>query len=66
MISRTIAAGVLFVWFTADEVYEQAKYLHTWLEDQDVSHVLAIRRSDTLIWPAGEQRVEPSPGISGF
>jgi SRSO17 transposase len=37
MISRAIAAGVPFAWFTADEVYGQAKYLHAWLEDQDVS-----------------------------
>jgi SRSO17 transposase len=39
MISRAIAVGVPFAWFTADEVYGQAKYLHAWLEDQDVSYV---------------------------
>ena len=58
MISRAIAAGVPFAWFTADETYGQAKWLQAWLEDQDVSYVMAIRRSDTLTTPAGEQRAD--------
>ena len=58
MISRAIAAGVPFAWFTADETYGQAKYLQAWLEDQDVSYVMAIRCSDTLTMPAGEQRAD--------
>ena len=58
MISRAIEAGVPFAWFTADEVYGQAKYLQAWLEEQDVSYVMAIRRSDTLTTPAGEQRAD--------
>ena len=58
MISRAIEARVPFAWFTADEVYGQAKYLQAWLEDQDVFYVLAIRRSDTLTTPAGEQRAD--------
>src|SRR5438132_637706 len=56
MIARAIAAGVPFAWFTADEIYGQAKYLQAWLEDQDVSYVMAIRCSDTLTTPEGEQR----------
>jgi hypothetical protein len=32
--------------------------LHAWLEDQDVSYVLAIRRSDTLTMVGGEQRAD--------
>ena len=58
MISRAIAAGVPFAWFTADETYGQAKYLQAWLEGQDVSYVMAIRCSDTLTMPAGEQRAD--------
>ena len=58
MLSRAIAAGVPFAWFTADEVYGQAKYLHAWLEDQDVSYVLAIKRNDTLTTSEGEQRAD--------
>ena len=55
MIARTLAAGVPFAWFTADEVYGQAKYLRTWLEEQGVSYVVAIRRTDTFTAAAGEQ-----------
>jgi SRSO17 transposase len=58
MISRAIAAGVPFAWFTADEAYGQAKWLQAWLEEQDVSYVMAIRRSDTFTVPAGEQRAD--------
>jgi SRSO17 transposase len=58
MLARAIEAGVPFAWFTADEVYGQAKYLHVWLEDQDVSYVLAIKRNDTLTTPQGEQRAD--------
>ena len=58
MISRAIAAGVPFAWFTADEAYGQAKWLQAWLEEQDVSYVMAVRRSDTFTMPAGEQRAD--------
>jgi SRSO17 transposase len=58
MISRAIQAGVPFAWVTADETYGQAKYLQAWLEDQDVSYVMAIRCSDTLTMPAGERRAD--------
>jgi SRSO17 transposase len=58
MISRAIDAGVPFAWFTADEAYGQAKWLQAWLEEQDVSYVMAIRRSDTFTMPAGELRAD--------
>ena len=58
MLARAIDAGVPFAWFTADEVYGQAKYLHAWLEDRDVSYVLAIKRNDTLTTPGGEKRAD--------
>ena len=58
MISRAIEAGVPFAWFTADEVYGQAKWLQAWLEDQDIGYVMAIRCSDTLTMPAGERRAD--------
>src|ERR1700754_3695579 len=35
MLERAIAAGVLFSWVTADEVYGQVKYLRVWLETHD-------------------------------
>jgi len=58
MIARAIAAGVPFGWFTADETYGQAKWLQAWLEDQDLSYVMAIRCSDTLTMPEGQQRTD--------
>ena len=66
MISRAIAAGVPFTWFTADETYGQAKWLQAWLEEQDVSYVMAIRCSDALATPEGEQRAAALiAGVSG-
>ena len=58
MIARAVAAGVPFAWFTADETYGQAKYLHAWLEGQDIWYVMAIRCSDTVTTPGGEQRAD--------
>jgi SRSO17 transposase len=51
MVSRALEAGLPFAWFTADEVYGQAKWLQSWLEDRGVSYVMAIRRSDTFTMP---------------
>ena len=58
MLARVIEAGVPFAWFTADEVYGQAKYLRRWLEDRDVAYVMAIRRSDTFPVSGAEQRAD--------
>jgi SRSO17 transposase len=58
MIARAIAAGVPFAWFTADEIYGQAKYLQAWLEAQDTWYVMAIRCSDTVTMPEGERRAD--------
>ena len=58
MISRAPQAGVPFAWFTADEACGQAKWLQAWLEERDVSYVMAIRRSDTLTTAAGERRAD--------
>jgi SRSO17 transposase len=58
MIARALDAGVPFAWFTADEIYGQAKYLRAWLEDHGVSYVMAIRRSDTFTTATGEQRAD--------
>jgi SRSO17 transposase len=54
MITRAITARVPFAWFTADEVYGQAKYLQAWLHDQDICYVMATRRTDTFTMPGGE------------
>jgi len=56
MLQRALDAGVPFAWFTADEVYGQAKYLRRWLEDRDVAYVMAIRCSDTFPVSGAEQQ----------
>lgn len=58
MIDRALQAGVPFAWFTADEAYGQARWLQAWLEERDVWYVMAIRCSDTLTTPEGEQRAD--------
>ena len=58
MLQRAIDAAVPFAWFTGDEVYGQAKYLHAWLEERDVFYALAIKRNDTLTTAEGEQRAD--------
>jgi len=54
MIGRVLAAGVPFGWFTADEIYGQAKYLRDWLEGQDVFYVVATRCNDPLATASGD------------
>lgn len=81
MLARALAAGVPFSWFTADEAYGQARYLREWLEDHDVSYVMATRcdeamttradrveRADTLVaeLPASRwQRLSVGAGAHG-
>ena len=57
MIAQAIAAGVSFGG-SRRWTYGQAKRLQAWLEDQDVSYVMAVRCSDTLTTPAGKQRAD--------
>ncbi len=42
-----------FAWLTADEAYGQVKYLRVWLEERDISYVLATRRNDDVFTPDG-------------
>jgi SRSO17 transposase len=58
MLARALEARVPFAWFTADEVYGQAKYLRRWLEERDVAYVMAIRCSDTFPAGGAEQRAD--------
>jgi hypothetical protein len=56
MISRAVAAGCCSP--GSPVTRSTAKYLHAWLEDQDVSYVLVIKRNDTLTASEGEQRAD--------
>jgi SRSO17 transposase len=58
MIERAVAAGVPFSWVTADEVYGQNTSLRQWLEDRQVSYVLAVPRSFTAPTAAGKMRAD--------
>jgi SRSO17 transposase len=51
MLQRALDAGVLFSWFTADEAYGQNPGLRSWLEEADVSYVMATRKDQQV--PSG-------------
>ena len=53
MIDRALDAKAPFSWLTADEAYGQVKYLRVWLEDRDISYVLATRRNDDVFTRTG-------------
>ena len=48
MLGRALEAGVPFAWFTGDEVYGNDRKLRLWLEDEEIPHVLAIKRNEKL------------------
>ena len=48
MLERALAAGVPAAWVTGDEVYGGDRRLRLWLEEQDVPHVLAVKRTEPL------------------
>jgi SRSO17 transposase len=52
MLQRALDAKVSFAWITADEIYGQVKYLRLWLEEHDLSYVLATRCNDDMLAPA--------------
>ncbi len=49
MLARALAAEVPASWVTGDEVYGGDRRLRRWLEEQDVPHVLAVKRTEPLI-----------------
>jgi SRSO17 transposase len=48
MLARAFAAKVPCGWVTGDEVYGGDRRLRVWLEEQQVPHVLAIKRTEPL------------------
>jgi SRSO17 transposase len=51
MLERALDAGVPAGWVTGDEVYGGDRRLRGWLEERDVPHVLAVKRTEPL-WAA--------------
>ena len=48
MLERVLEAKVPVAWVTGDEVYGGDGRLRRWLEERDLPHVLAVKRSETL------------------
>lgn len=48
MIDRTIAAGVPFAWFTADEEFGQNHKLRRYLEEQQIAYCMAVPKNTTI------------------
>jgi SRSO17 transposase len=58
MLGRALAAGIPAGWVTADEVYGGDRRLRRWLEERDVAHVLAVKRTEPL-WAATDRGPAP-------
>jgi len=58
MIERAKLAEVPFAWFAADEVYGQNPHLRDWLQEQQVSYVMAVPCSEPVTVPAGISRAD--------
>ncbi len=48
MLKRALEAGVPASWVTGDEVYGSDRRLRLWLEQEQMSHVLAIKSTESL------------------
>jgi SRSO17 transposase len=58
MIERAVKGGVPFSWVAADEVYGGNPKLRTWLEEQEIPHVMAVACSEMITAPAGARRAD--------
>jgi len=68
MLARALAAGVPASWVTGDEVDGGDRRLRVWLEEQDVAHVLAVKRTEPL-WAAtarGPAQVSAQALVAGL
>ena len=49
MLERALDAGVPAQWVTGDEVYGGDRRLRLWLEERQMPHVLAVKRTEPLV-----------------
>ncbi len=68
MLARAIAAGVPAAWVTGDEGYGGDRRLRVWLEEQDVPHVLAVKRTEPLwaVTARGPAQVSATDLVAGL
>ena len=57
MLERALEAGVPFAWVTGDVVYGSDRRLRMWLEQEGMSHVLAVKSNESLDRTVGGYRV---------
>jgi SRSO17 transposase len=48
MLERALDAGVPAAWVTGDEIYGGDRRLRVWLEERQVAHVLAVKKTEPL------------------
>jgi len=58
MIERAVNAQIPFAWAAGDEVYGGNPKLRSWLEDQQISYVLAVACSEMIATAAGPRRAD--------
>ena len=58
MVERAVEAGIPFCWVTADEVYGGNPKLRTWLEEQGIPYVMAVKCSEMIATAAGKKRAD--------
>jgi SRSO17 transposase len=56
MIERTLDAGAAVGWVAGDEVYGNNSRLRQWLEQRQLSYVLAVACDQRMRWPDQQQR----------
>ncbi len=68
MLARALAAGTPAAWVTGDEGYGGDRRLRVWLEEQDVPHVLAVKRTEPLwaVTPRGPAQVAASDLVTAL
>jgi SRSO17 transposase len=58
MLERAVAAGVPFSWVAGDEVCGGNPKLRTWLEQEEISYVLAVACDEMMAVAAGRRRAD--------
>ena len=63
MIERAVRAGVPFSWVAGDEVYGGNPKLRAWLEQEEISYVMAVACDEMIAVAAGARRADALAGL---